>query len=136
MGVFFFDFGVIRAASGAVPERTDESLRTVLYDGGARPGGSWRPADVVGVSWDASLVVPSLERRGGGGGGARTPSRRRASPATPSRRRQYDGVAVEAASTATPSPRKDVEHRTHRLISTQVRHRLPLPERPDCDGLR
>ena len=80
----------------------------MLCDARARPGDSLHYTDAVGVSWDASLVVPCPERRGGGGGGARTPSRRRASPAVPSRRRQHAGVAVEAASTAAPSPRKDV----------------------------
>ena len=79
-------------------------------DAGARPRGSRRPADGVGVSWDAFLVVPCPERRGGGGGGAGTPSRRRASLATPSTRRRLDGVAVGLL-TARP---------THWLISAQV----------------
>ena len=88
--------------------RSRERRRRGARAGGARSRDSVRRADAVAALPDASLVVPCLELRGGGGGGARTPLRRRASPATPSRRRQHDGVAVEAASTAAPSPRKDV----------------------------
>ena len=109
-GGFFFDSELFSGESGPRSESTGESLRTVLFDGGARWWDSGRRADVVGVPRDASLVVPRLVI--GGGGGARTPSRRHASPATPSTRRQYDGVAVRSltdrfSSTAALSPRND-----------------------------
>ena len=66
------------------------------------------------MSRDAS---PGLEppRRRSEGSGRRAAS---SSPAPPSRRRRHDGVAVGAARTAAPSPRKD--HPTHGSVSTQV----------------
>ena len=96
----------------------------MLCDAGARPWGSRRPADVVGMSWDASLVVPCPERRGGGGGGARTPSRRRSSSSTPSTRRLFDGVVMPVPHRSTepgrPRHRREMTGAPNWLISTQL----------------
>ena len=52
------------------------------YDGGARSRDSGRRADVVGVSWDASLVVPRLACLPEGAA-THTASTRAASPRRP-----------------------------------------------------
>jgi hypothetical protein len=83
----------------------------VRCDAGARPWGSRRRADVVGVSWDASLVVPCPKRRGGGG--AEGPGRRRGAVRCPPRHRRDDGSMAWPWGFLTARP-------THWLISTQV----------------
>ena len=74
--VFFSNLSEFGPRSG-LDERVLVKLRErrcwMLCDAGARSWDSGRRADVVGVSRDASLVVPRLVI--GGGGRARTPSR-------------------------------------------------------------
>ena len=91
----------------------------MLYDDGARSWGSRRRADGVGVSWDA-YPVPSVAAV------AASSVARHAIDATPARWRGGLGLSlIDSASTATPSPRKNLVknhrvHPTHWLISTQV----------------
>ena len=66
MGGFFRDFEWIRTASGRFPRgpvKVREGRCWMLCGDGARSWDSGRRADVVGGPWDASLVVPGLERR-------------------------------------------------------------------------
>ena len=91
----------------------------VLYDGGARSGGSRRRADGVGVSWDA-YPVPSVAA-------VAAPSvARHAVDAAPARRRGgVNSSPLDRARTAAFSSREDlVKHcrvpATHWLISTQA----------------
>ena len=61
---------------------------------------------------------------------------------TPSTRRLLDGVAGGSLAARLGQHGRVLaekwiyEHTTHRLIRAQVRHGLPLPERPDRHGLR
>ena len=91
----------------------------MLYDDGARPRDSASHRRRRGAP--GRLEPPRRASSGAAAAAeARTPSRRRSSPATPSRRRQHDGAAVGSTSTAAIAERGLREHRTHRLISTQV----------------
>ena len=90
----------------------------MLYDGGARSGGSRRRADGVGVSWDA-YPVPSVAAV------AASSVARHAIDAAPARWRGGAGASpLDGARTAAPSPRHDIvkncRHPTHWLISTQA----------------
>ena len=111
VGGFFFDFEAVRTASGAVSGATGEFRERwgcVLYDGGARSGGSRRRADGVGVSWDA-YPVPSVAAV------AASSVARHAVDATPARWRSDAGS----------SPLDRGVHPTHWLISTQVPSDVP-----------
>ena len=81
----------------------------MLCDAGARPGGSLHYTDAVGVSWDASLVVPCPERRRrrrGPDAVAAPCVARHAIDATSARRRGGGGLSpLDSVSTATSSPR-------------------------------
>ena len=96
----------------------------VLCVGGARPGGSWRRADGVGVSWDA-YPVPSVAAV------AASSVARHAVDATPARWRGDAGSSpLDRARTHASSPRNDFVknsrvHPTHWLISTQVPSDVP-----------
>ena len=122
VGGFFFDFEAVRTASGAVSGATGEFRERwgcVLYDGGARSGGSRRRADGVGVSWDA-YPVPSVAAV------AASSVARHAIDAAPARWRGDAGSSpLDRARTAVSSPRNDLVkncrvHPTHWLISTQL----------------
>ena len=91
----------------------------VLYDGGARSGGSRRRADGVGVSWDA-YPVPSVAAV------AASSVARHAIDATPAGWRSGAGSSpLNGPSTAASSPINDLVnnyrvHPMHRLNSTQA----------------